>query len=257
LNGTSRGDWEGEFTYVGARVRTVIDYVVVNETAYNKMLDFKIEDRVDSDHMPLCLRLKKKEEEATKEEGHEEDGSMRKKYIEKILWNEEAVKKFFKERTEKLEPPGEEEVWSIEENWQWLKRAAQEAMVRKRVKIRRRNVGFKDWWDITCTRRKRGVHRVYKLWRMGKTSVKYYIEEKKKFRKFLLEKQKERREKEEMKLRRLKKEVEVWRFINKKRGKKRLIGNNIKKAEWKEHFRNLLGGEEMIGKAGKKTRRKE
>jgi len=102
LNGTSKGDWEEEFTYVGARGRSVINYVIVNEMAYNKMLDFKIEDRVDSDHMPLRLKMEKKEEEATKEERYEEDGSKREKYIVKIVWNEEAVEKF-KEKTEKLE----------------------------------------------------------------------------------------------------------------------------------------------------------
>jgi len=33
----------------------------------------------------------------------------------------------------------------------------------EKVKIRRRRVEFKDWWDIGCTRRKRRVMRVYKL----------------------------------------------------------------------------------------------
>lgn len=31
LNGAMDRDWEGEFTYVGARDNTVIDYVIVNE----------------------------------------------------------------------------------------------------------------------------------------------------------------------------------------------------------------------------------
>jgi len=33
LNGTTRGDWEGEFTYAGARGSSVIDYIMVNEKA--------------------------------------------------------------------------------------------------------------------------------------------------------------------------------------------------------------------------------
>jgi len=44
LNGTCRGDWNGEFMYVGTKGRTVIDYVIVNEKVYNNVLDFKIED---------------------------------------------------------------------------------------------------------------------------------------------------------------------------------------------------------------------
>jgi len=31
LNCCTKGDWEGEFTYVGARGCSTIDYVVVNE----------------------------------------------------------------------------------------------------------------------------------------------------------------------------------------------------------------------------------
>jgi len=141
LNGTSRGDWEGEYTYVGTRGSTVIDYVIVNEKAYNKVLDFKIEDRVD--HMPLRLRMKKKEEEVTKEERHEEDGVRREKYIERIVWDEEAIERFRK-RTENLVPTWDGEERSIEENWQW-KKAALEMMERRKIKIRRKKVGYKDW----------------------------------------------------------------------------------------------------------------
>lgn len=31
LNGITEGDWEGEYTYVGARGSTVIDYIVASE----------------------------------------------------------------------------------------------------------------------------------------------------------------------------------------------------------------------------------
>jgi len=53
LNGACEGDWDGNFTYVGARGNTVINFVIVNENAYNKTIDFKILERVDSDHLPL------------------------------------------------------------------------------------------------------------------------------------------------------------------------------------------------------------
>lgn len=57
LNGTTEGDWEGEYTYVGARGSTVIDYVFVNENMYDRIQKFKIGDRVDSDHMPMEVML--------------------------------------------------------------------------------------------------------------------------------------------------------------------------------------------------------
>lgn len=62
LNGTCRGDWDGEYTFVGARDNTVIDYIFVNEKAYDMVKDFRIGDRVDLDHLPLQLELEEEED---------------------------------------------------------------------------------------------------------------------------------------------------------------------------------------------------
>jgi len=67
LNGACEGDWDENFTYVGARGNTVIDFVIVNENAYNKTIDFKILDRVP-DHLPLQLRIRRTEEGKKEEE---------------------------------------------------------------------------------------------------------------------------------------------------------------------------------------------
>lgn len=51
LYGTSKGDWEGEYTYVGARGSSVIDYALVNEKMYDRLREFRIGERIESDHM--------------------------------------------------------------------------------------------------------------------------------------------------------------------------------------------------------------
>lgn len=58
LNGASEGDREGEYTYVGARGSSVIDYVFVNEVGYNIVNSFKVGERVESDYMPLIAELR-------------------------------------------------------------------------------------------------------------------------------------------------------------------------------------------------------
>lgn len=74
LNGVTYDDKEGEFTYVEARGCSVIDYVIINKNCENRIKSFRIKDRVDSDHMPLEVRLKDKRaaadgaEEVRKEE---------------------------------------------------------------------------------------------------------------------------------------------------------------------------------------------
>lgn len=57
LNGTTKEDIEGEFTYVGPRGCSVIDYVIVVDNDADIVNSFKIEERVDSDHMPLSLEI--------------------------------------------------------------------------------------------------------------------------------------------------------------------------------------------------------
>jgi len=121
LNGRTKGDWRGEFTYAGARGSIVIDYVFVNERAMDRIIEFKIESRVDSDHMPLRVRLKKKEEDPKEEEGKEEEGTRRYRMKERISWSEEAIEKY-RETTDLVEQEEGQESWSVEERWQKMKR---------------------------------------------------------------------------------------------------------------------------------------
>jgi len=167
----------------------------------------------------------------------------RTRYKETVVWDEGSIARF-NEKTESLDQPGYLEDGSIEEWWQWLKKKATEAMVRKRIKIRKRKVGFKDWWDRGCTKQKRKVQRSGILWRKGRLSLEKYMMGKRKFKEFLIEKQKEKREREELELRNLQKEIEVWRYLNRRRGKKRVMENNIGKEAWKNHFKELLEGNE-------------
>lgn len=42
LNGKIQGDWKGEYTFIGVRGYTVIDYVMVNEKINDRICNFKI-----------------------------------------------------------------------------------------------------------------------------------------------------------------------------------------------------------------------
>ena len=59
VNGILR-DWESEYTYIETRGSSVIDYVMLNEDTKDRIIDFKVDVRVDSDHLPLYLRKKKR-----------------------------------------------------------------------------------------------------------------------------------------------------------------------------------------------------
>lgn len=93
-------------------------------------------------------------------------------------------------------------------------------MVKKLIKVRKRELRFKDWWDRSCTKKKRELQRIYRKLRQGKVTRERYIEEKRSLRVLQERKQKERKDKEEDELRNLRKEAEVWKFINKRRKKR-------------------------------------
>ncbi|KYM98796.1 hypothetical protein ALC62_10485 [Cyphomyrmex costatus] len=57
LNGCTAGDWEGEYTYVGARGCSVIDYILVSEVLHGRITEFRVDVRMDSDHQPLRLKM--------------------------------------------------------------------------------------------------------------------------------------------------------------------------------------------------------
>lgn len=57
LKGTTEGDWESNYIYVGRKGGTMTDYIVLNEKCQGLVKNFKINDRVDLDHMPLIVEL--------------------------------------------------------------------------------------------------------------------------------------------------------------------------------------------------------
>jgi len=82
----------------------IIDYVIVNVRVYNKVVDLKIEKKVDIDHLRLGLRLERKEEEISEKEGEEEkreeEKENRRSKVKEIIIREEKVIKKYKENTE-------------------------------------------------------------------------------------------------------------------------------------------------------------
>jgi len=53
LNETIERDWEGEYTYVGVRGNSVIDYVAVNEGIRDRIRSFRIGEKVDSESLTV------------------------------------------------------------------------------------------------------------------------------------------------------------------------------------------------------------
>ncbi|XP_024872374.1 uncharacterized protein LOC112454952 [Temnothorax curvispinosus] len=165
-----------------------------------------------------------------------------------IVWNEEA-RQLYRERTEEWNETEDQKMESVDRKWEKLKNGILGALVYKDIKVKkRRKIGHKDWWDRSCTRKKREVKRKYRRWRCGKGSKEDYLEEKKCLKGWLESKRMEKRMREEEELRKLKDKKKIWNYIDSRRKKKEWKENNIPKKNWRSYFMELLGGTEMVGR---------
>lgn len=86
LNG-SKGE-EGEWTYIEENGTSVIDYIIRDQEATEKVESLKIGERTDSDHVPLELTLYGTREEEKEIENEKE--------IERREWKEETKEEYLR-----------------------------------------------------------------------------------------------------------------------------------------------------------------
>lgn len=90
-NGSINEDEEGEFTYIGAKGKTTIDYPLLNGNGKSLIKKMIIGERIDSDHMPLEIIWNKKVE-------------IKAERKEIIDWSEKGIKSFKENlKVEKIE----------------------------------------------------------------------------------------------------------------------------------------------------------
>ncbi|KMQ86341.1 hypothetical protein RF55_14685, partial [Lasius niger] len=169
--------------------------------AWDRIEKLTVGKRVESDHQPLEVEVRG--------EFRRETGRAQEVIKEIVQWNEESIEKYKKKERE-ITIEGKK----VEEVWKSLKAGIEECIVRKRIRLRRKKIGEKDWWDAECKRRKKQVKKAYSRWREGK-------EEKGRYQ--LLKR-------------------EVRELCRKKEGRKEKLEEeeNINMGDWKNHFQHLL-----------------
>lgn len=113
-NGNMKEDEEGEYTFIG-KGNTVIDYVIGSWESRDKIEELTIGRKVDSDHLPIEIRLK------GKEEWREKKGIRRKCW--RSVWDEEECQEF-----EKRMRRVEERRGNMEEEWEELEGEIKETL---------------------------------------------------------------------------------------------------------------------------------
>lgn len=125
-----------------------------------------------------------------------------------IRWDEEA-REDYRKNTEKIGWKEIIEEESIKEKWGKLKEIIGKALVKRQVKIKKKELGHKNWWDRSCTKGKRKIKRAFMKWKEGKKDKEEYWAIRKKWKELLEEKRKKKKEEEEKDLRSIRNEAEA------------------------------------------------
>jgi hypothetical protein len=131
LNRNKQGEEGGKWTYIGSRVETVIDYGIMNKEAWERVEEFRIEEKVESDH---------------EERGQGKAREEQKKVIIKV-WDEQRVEEY----SGRLETATFVEQ-DVEKMAAELKEVIEKATTKKEVTVRgTKGAGRKNgWWDREC-----------------------------------------------------------------------------------------------------------
>lgn len=204
--------------------------MLVNMEEWDWLEEFKIENRIESDHMSLVSVWTSKE--GLKEERRKEERRMVERTIQ--CWDEKSTR-IFARRTEEIRVSE----GSLMEKWEELRGKVREAVIEKKIRWRKRKLGFKKWWDRECTRKKRIAERKMKRWRGGNGSRHETLQEK---REFCERKREEWRKRGMEEVNRIRTETEVWKYINKERKARNKVCEDIAMESWRQHFMGVLEG---------------
>jgi hypothetical protein len=120
------------------------------------------------------------------------------------------------------------------------------ATEKKEIEIREKMGLWKnEWWDKECREGKQAARKKLRNWKKEKATKEEYKRARKRYKLVCKEKKEKKRMEEEMKMKGIKTEEEVWRYVNREKKKKgEIVSDRITMEEWRKYFSELLGGEE-------------
>ena len=231
LNGAIKGDEEGNFTYIGERGETVIDYVIVNEFSKEWVEKMTVEPMTFSDHLPLCIETSCEKTEIR---------SHQKKLARIQIWTDDAIKKY-QERTEKEKFS---ETVNVNEIWKELEKAVSKSIETKEVKIGQHGITKQKWWDRDCREKRREVNKKLRYAQKGVVDMGEYKICRKEYKKLCITKKNKEKEDFLLEIKQIRKEADVWKHVKKLKGNKNQLSDDISMDKWREHFIKLLQGSE-------------
>jgi hypothetical protein len=182
--------------------------------------EFKVGERVDSDHLPLEITI----EGTNQEEMEKGETSEEQKKVTVKVWDEQGVKEYRR----RLEEATFEEQ-EVEKMVAEMKDLIEKATKKMEVPVRgSKRAGKKNgWWDREYEQSKKEVVKASREWRKNKIDRSRFLDAKRRYRERCIEKKKQKKEREEKEIKEIRTEREVWEYINRERKKKESMSEEI------------------------------
>ena len=91
LNGRFAGDTEGSCTFISTSGTSLVDYFLVSSSLFSRIIDFTVDSRSESDHMPIVAKISCTLSD-TDSQSHDQDSSYM--YIHRYKWQLEFAPSF-------------------------------------------------------------------------------------------------------------------------------------------------------------------
>ena len=239
LNGFCPGDETGNFTYLSEHGYSVVDYFLMSSDILYLAETLNVNDRIESDHMPVELYCKCQANSDTA--NVEEEAVKRDKYIWHVdridQFQENLLSQVYRERMVEAQNLTEDcPAKSLEIFTEALLQAA------SGMKTKGTNTGKKKydnkWFDKDCHSKKKEVKQCLRRFRRTRNDDDFdlYSKQRKEY-KCLIENKKREDKKASASalLESVKNSSDFWKEVRKHR-KRRTLVNNIQTKEWLDHF---------------------
>ena len=245
LNGRCHGDPEGRYTYITDMGSSVVDYFLMSCDLLACIWDdcqLVVQDRSESDHMPVVLTIALHEVKVDK-------SSRVSEYVDKFVWNIENMQVFIDEfKLEHIKLKLDIALGQIDvdidlalDTFNNCIRDAAECM-KKRVPMSARRKSC-EWFDRECVSGRRNVRRLLRIYRrtLSATDRHAYCKCRREYKNMLYCKRKIFHNTVIDKLVTVIDDQQAfWDAVRKVAPNKNYISNSIIMDEWYNHFKSLL-----------------
>ena len=250
IAGLVERNFSSAFTFLGHRGSSLVDHFIVSVNILDYIINYAVINRIESNHLPIVLTLKKDKSFEGTEKDEENESTIKMKWQESK--EKECLNILKKKATQNLLQLAEDQLDSnMEESINSFNKAmdATNKPMKQTIKVNRRKISKNAWFDKDCKSSKKRtsnlLHKLNNINRLKKQEKydkikKEYLAERLKYNKLIKEKRKAYKKETQDKLLENRKDSKKFWDLIKKINFKTLKMPKIKITEWGKYFYDLL-----------------